>query len=68
MQTMVLILDTPEIPNRIEVPRAEEFVKDIATIIKNLKKNLESAIKKQEIYANKHLIKPPEIKKTIKYE
>ena len=53
---------SPEIPSIINVPRAEELVKNLTDLSKELKKNLESASKKQEEYANRHRIKPPEFK------
>ena len=53
---------SPEIPNNIDVPRAEELVKNMNDLYKELKNNLEQASKKQETFANKYRSKPPEFK------
>jgi len=57
---------SPEIPNTVEVPRAEEFIKDLTSLYKELKENLESAREKQEKFANKHRIQAPEFKENDK--
>jgi len=54
---------SPEVPTNVEIPRAEELVKNLSEITKELKENIKAAIEKQEIYANKHRMEPPEFKK-----
>ena len=44
----------------VDVPRAQEFTKDLSEHFKELKENLKSASIKQEIFANRHRIKAPE--------
>jgi len=57
---------SPEIPSNIDVPRAEDFVVNLSDLSKELKKNLETASKKQENFANKHRTQAPEFKKNDK--
>jgi len=57
---------SPEIPTSTEVPRAEELVKNLAELTKELKENIKLAISKQEKYANNYRMKPPEFKKNDK--
>ena len=57
---------SPEVPTNVEVPRAEELVKNLAELTKELKENIKIAIEKQEKYANKHRMEPPEFKKNDK--
>lgn len=53
---------SPAIPSTSDVPRADQFTKDLSELFKKLKENLKQAVKKQEIFANKHRIKAPEYK------
>jgi len=57
---------SPEVPTDIEVPRAEELVNNLAELTKELKENIKSAIEKQEKFANKNRMEPPEFKKNDK--
>jgi len=53
---------SPEIPNTVDVPRAEEFINDFTNLFKELQENLESAKRKQETFANKHRMQAPTFK------
>ena len=53
---------SPAVPSSIDVPRAQEFTKDLSELFKELKENLKLASNKQEKFANQHRIKAPEFK------
>ena len=53
---------SPSIPNSTDVPRADEFTKDLSELFKTLNGNLQQARKKQEEFANKHRIEAPNFK------
>jgi len=53
---------SPAVPSNTDVPRADEFTKDLSELFKTLSENLKQAMKKQEEFANKHRIEPPNFK------
>jgi len=53
---------SPAVPSPIDVPRAEELTTNLSELFKQLKENLKKASAKQEKFANKHRIQPPEFK------
>jgi len=53
---------SPAIPSSTEVPRADEFTKDLSELFKALSENLKKAMKKQEEFANRHRIEAPNFK------
>jgi len=53
---------SPSIPNSTDVPRADEFTKDLSELFKVLNENLNQARKKQEELTNRHCIEAPNFK------
>ncbi len=57
---------SPAIINKTNVPKAEEYLKNLNEVMKDLKKNLEQSLTTQKKYADNHRSKPPEFKENDK--
>ena len=53
---------SPAIPNQVNVPRAEEFTRNLNELIEELKVNLKQANETQKKFADRYRSKPPDFK------